>query len=70
MNRKVAAAVFAALLGTGSSLLAADRPAERPECEENACFLSSGNCDLTDIGVACKEILEEPGCKSYNCPIE
>ena len=66
----VAGFIAAALVGSGSGVMALDRPAEPVGCENNACFMSDGNCDVTDIGVACREILGGNGCESYNCQME
>jgi hypothetical protein len=64
----VAASVLA---GTGGAFAASPRPTHaQPTCEFNACRLSTGNCDVTDLWYNCKEIGGSPGCESNSCSME
>lgn len=63
--RRAVMLVAAGLLGSTAAALAVPANAEAFSCELNACFTNTGNCDLTDIAVSCRETAG--GCQSTSC---
>lgn len=61
---------LACLLAVGLVMGGVIRPieAEMPYCENNLCFTSDGNCDMSLWPTNCWETID--GCDDTACPVE